>query len=74
MYLNCGTGFKKFEGRKRMIMCHLVPWVEVQVVETQDGQCRMFCPVENYVRRGNKMSVPARGVEGCAGLVGILSW
>lgn len=64
MYLSCGTGFKKFEGKeKNPIMCHLVCWVEVQVVETQGGQCRMFCSVQNYFRRGDKVSVTTPGVE-----------
>lgn len=40
-------------------MCQLFPWVEVQVVETQGGQCEMFCPVQNYFSRVDKMSVAA---------------
>lgn len=74
MYVNCGTVFKKFDGRKRTILCQPVLWVEVRVVETRGRQCGVFCPVQTYFRRGDKKSVTAGGLEGFAGLVGMLSW
>lgn len=44
------------------------------MVETRGGQCGVFCPVQTYFRRGDKKSVTAGGLEGFAGLVGMLSW
>lgn len=44
------------------------------MVETRGGQFGVFCPVQTYFRRGDKKSVTAGGLEGFAGLVGMLSW
>lgn len=67
-----GQGLKNLKEEKERLC--LDPWVEVQVIEAQGGQCGMFCPVQNYFRREDKRSVTVQGVEGCAVLVGMLSW